>query len=954
MKKQLLLVTSIFIYSFSFCQQNNYWQQKVNYKIDVTLDDTLKTLDGYVSMQYYNNSPDTLRFIWFHVWPNAYKNDRTALVDQFLENGSTDLYFSNEEKRGYINRLDFKVDKITATTQDHQQHQDIIKLLLPIPLAPGAMATIETPFHVKLPYNFSRSGYIGKSFQITQWYPKPAVYDRKGWHEMPYLDQGEFYSEFGNYEVQISVPKNYVVAATGELQNEEEQQWMLERTDEKWGNEFRQSHSGKKKSLRDGRSISKDTISGYFPPSETTFKTLQFKQDNIHDFAWFADKRFVVEKDTLRSASGKIIHCYSYYLPQHHLVWKNSTLFIKKTVAFRSSLLGEYPYQYVSAVDVDSRSSGGMEYPTITSISGANTTSDLEDVIEHEVGHNWFYGILASNERLHPWMDEGMNTYYDGRYMLQYKVDTGKSTFINKRIPDNSTDQLDLILSSLVKVNKDQPIESTSEIFPAINYAAIVYYKTALWMRSLETTLGTSLFDSVMHVYYERWKFKHPYPEDFKNIVEEISKQNVDANFFLLNKKGAIQKPVKKDLRLTSFFSFKETNKHNYIFLSPAIGYNYYDKFMIGGLIHNYTLPETRFRFIVVPLYGTGSKEINGIGRLSYSSFGSKGSKFEIALAGEKFSADEFTDSTNTKNYQSFNKIVPSLKYVFANKNPRSHVHKYIQWKTFLINETGISFLRDTINQVDIISYPKESRYINQLKFVIENNRKLYPYNASLQAEQGKSFIRFAFTGDYFFNYPKGGGLNFRLFAGKFIYTKEKTFITQYETDRYHLNLSGPKGYEDYTYSNYFVGRNEFDGFSNRQVMNRDGAFKVKTDLLSDKIGKTDDWLSAINLNTTIPKQINPLSLLPVKIPVKIFVDIGTYAEAWKTDAATGRFLYDAGFQVSLFADVLNIYFPVLYSKVYRDYFKSTITEKIFSKNISFSIDIQNISVKRLIPQISF
>src|SRR5205085_2386041 len=132
-----------------------------------------------------------------------------------------------------------------------------------------------------------------------------------------------------------------------------------------------------------------------------------------------------------------------------------------------------------------------------------------------------------------------------------------------------------------------------------------------------------------------------------------------------------------------------------------------------------------------------------------------------------KFSADEFTDSTGKKNYQPFTKITPSLKYVFANKSPRSSMTKYIQWKTFIINETGLSFSRDTVQQVDVISYPKKSRYVNQLQFVIENNRVLYPYNAALQAEQGKGFIRLNFTGNYFFNYANGGGVNLRLFAGK-------------------------------------------------------------------------------------------------------------------------------------------------------------------------------------------
>ena len=313
---------------------------------------------------------------------------------------------------------------------------------------------------------------------------------------------------------------------------------------------------------------------------------------------------------------------------------------------------------------------------------------------------------------------------------------------------------------------------------------------------------------------------------------------------------------------------------------------------------------------------------------------------------------NNFTDSVGNVTYMGVNKLVPSLKIIFREKNDRSTFNKWFQWKTYFIREQGLLFTRDTIKQIDVISYPKTSRYINQLKFVVENNRRLYPYKAELQAEQATDFIRTAFTGNYFFNYKKGEGLNVRLFAGKFLYLGDKTFTKQFSTDRYHLNMTGANGYEDYTYSNYFIGRNEFTGASSQQIMIRDGGFKVRTDLLAAKVGKTDNWLAALNFQTDIPENINPLQVLPVKVPVKFFFDVGTYAEAWNKNAATGKFLYDAGLQLSLLHNLINIYVPVLYSKVYSDYFKSTITEKRFIKNISFSIDIQDFKLKNLLRQI--
>lgn len=942
-------ITGLLIFSYSLFSvaysQPAYWQQQVNYKIDVTLNDVNHTLDGFVKMDYFNNSPDTLHFIWIHLWPNAYKNDKTAFTDQVLENGSTKFYFSNNEERGYINRLDLRVNGAAAKTEDHPQHQDIIKLILPQPLAPRSSAKIETPFHVKLPYIFSRGGHIDNNYQVTQWFPKPAVYDYKGWHPMPYLDQGEFYSNFGNYEVQITLPEDYVVAATGEMQDDTEKQWLKNR---------KQPTATEKKKVP----VKKKTI----PQPKTTTtrtKTISFKQNNVTDFAWFADKNFVTKRDTLQLPSRRVIEVVAYHHAGNTEAWINSIAMMKRAILTKTNWLGEYPYNIVSVVD--GGNGGGMEYPTITVLEG-QTEKMLDFVINHEVGHNWFQAILASNERTHPWMDEGMNTYYDNRYSLQQYGNTNidilpsKSKFINNRLP---ADIQQTLLQSITGIKKDQPIETTSEKFGALNYNAIAYIKAGNWMKILEKELGQPLFDSCMKEYYRRWQFKHPYPEDFKKVVEEVSSRNMDADFALLNKKGDLVKSnVKKSIRFTSFLSLKETDKHHYIFISPAVGYNFYDKLMVGAVLHNYTLPLSRFQFVAVPLYATKSKQFNGLGRLSHTWYpGTNGQKFELALAGSTFTGDNFTDSAAVVHNQRFSKIVPSIKYVFANRNPRSTMFKFIQWRTFLIREQGLLFTRDTINQVDIITFPTASRYINQLRLVIENNRVLYPYRGELQVEQGDGFARAAFTGNYFFNYPKGGGLDVRVFAGKFFYTGDKTFLKQFQTDPYHLNMTGPKGYEDYTYNNYFIGRNEFDGFSSQQIMIRDGGFKVRTDLLSNKIGKTDDWLVAANFSSPIPRAINPLSVLPFKLPVKMFVDIGTYADAWKKNAATSRFIYDAGLQLSIFRNVVNIYVPLLYSKVYKDYIKSTSNETGFKrllKTVSFSIDVQQINLRKAVPQISF
>ena len=954
LKKLFTLPFTLCLLSIANCQVD-HWQQKVNYTIDVSLDDKDHTLDGFERIEYFNNSPDTLRFIWFHVWPNAYKNDKTAYTDQSLENGNTEFYFSELEQRGYINRLEFKVNNVTAVVQDHPQHIDIIRLVLPSPLAPGEKIDITTPFHVKLPYNFNRGGHDGQNYYIAHWYPKPAVYDKNGWHPMAMLEQGEFYSEFGNYDVRITLPENYAVAATGELQNESEKNWLKNRSGFEWK-----------------PAVEKIKINGVvknvtqkFPTSSSKTKTIAYVQNNIHDFAWFADKRFVVLSDTILLPGGKEVECYSFHLPgQQH--WQNSIRHIKAAIKEKSKLVGEYPYKTVTVVASPETGTGGTEYPTITVLNASNE-SQLAYIIHHEVGHNWFYGILGSNERDFPWMDEGINSYYDSRF-LSTSPDAG---LLQLGKYENITIEHieDLLLDTKIAINKDQPADLVSEKYSNTNYNLVVYRKTAVWLKILEQKIGTETFDKAMQEYYRQWQFRHPYPEDLKKTIEKISGQDLSEEFALLGKKGALPGPEKKGIKTIFPFSIKSVVSYlrepskDLLFLSPLFGVNSYDKFMIGGIITNYKLPPSRFQFFVAPMYSTRAKTVTGIGKVNYSFYPTNGpfSKLDLFLNGSTFSMDEFEKDDGEKVTASFQKLVPGIRFTLNEKDPRSFRNRYIQWKTFLVNEESFRISYDSIfmpidtiiNQV--VSTNGDNTTLHQLKIVTENFRALYPYKAELKLEHGKDFIRTAFTGDYFFNYPKQGGLNVRLFAGKFFYLGSKTFSKQFATDRYHLNMTGPNGYEDYTYSDYFIGRNRFNGLPSQQIMVRDGGFKVRTDLYADKVGKTDDWLASVNLTTTIPNGINPLSILPVKIPLKLFVDIGTYGDAWDKDAGLDRFIFDAGLQISMFANTVNIYVPVIYSSIYKDYIQSVLEKKgRFWKTVSFSIDISNFSLKKINRELDF
>ncbi|MGZ3885069.1 MAG: M1 family metallopeptidase [Bacteroidia bacterium] len=524
-----------------FAQHQNqddeqYFQQEVNYKINVKLNDATHELSASEEIVYVNNSSTDLTFIYFHLWPNAYKNQNTALAKQLLENGETSFYFSKPEERGYIDSLDFKVNGAAVKVEADPQYIDICKLILNEPLKKGASVTITTPFHVKLPSaKFSRLGHDGQAYYITQWYPKPAVYDLQGWHQMPYLNQGEFYSEFGSFDVSITVPKNYLLAATGDrIDAAEEEQWLNGKVKET-------EELIRDKKLYDHRSP--------FPASSAETKTIRFKQSRVHDFAWFADKRFHVLKDRINLInSPRQVDTWIFFTDNEASLWKDALEYVNDATLFYSFQNGDYPYNHVTAIDGTIAAGGGMEYPNITIIGESREKFILETTIVHEVGHNWFYGILGTNERQFPAMDEGINSFYEMRY-IQGKYPEKKltdllgrdSTFklfgLNK-FRQKAYYKLSYLLAA--RKNTDQPINLPADRFTDYNYGAIVYCKTAIVFDYLMNSVGSEKFDEAMHFYFEHWKFKHPTPQNLMNTLEYYCSTKLDwflNDLVLSNKK---------------------------------------------------------------------------------------------------------------------------------------------------------------------------------------------------------------------------------------------------------------------------------------------------------------------------------------------------------------------------------------------------------------------------------
>lgn len=859
------------------CARAQHWHQQVNYDIDVTLTDSSHSLDGTETIHYINHSPDTLSFIWIRCWANAYKSDRTAFSEQLIRNGRTDFYFSDKSQKGYINRLEFRVDGQLARMEDHPQYIDLTKVIFPHPLRPGDSAVLTTPFHVQLPDNFSHFGYHRDSYALTQWYPRASVYDSSGWHPDPCLDQGGVYNEYGDFKVHIN------------------------------------------------------TFGG--------FRGITSSPSDVPDFVWFTSRRYQHSHDTLLLPSGRTIDLFVYYFKPTSPIAKYSIQLLKDALRFHSTLLGDYPFNAAAVVEtrsVPDNAPDAAAYPGVISVDSRDSLYwSLERSIEKCSSDQWFRISVGVNGRRYPWMTEGISEYYYNRYRSEYRP-------VIRKFPIIDTYSRGAVNTQAVLQN-DQPVFTSSADFTAANFQLIARKKTAIWLLELEHALGRPRFDSSMRLYLTRQWHRQTGPNDLKNAFAACNQGNphlnLDSAFALLDTTGPVP-PSPFHRSLQPAWQLLPTHR-NTLNIFPAIGFNDYDHLMIGAVIHNFNLPPDHWQILAAPLYSPASHQLNGLAHLNYAWYPQMTFRLvEAGINGSRFSTISGTDSNSHAIFGGFYKVVPYLRFFFP-QSVGSTRETSLEWKTFLIGEKG--FNNYVLKSTDSLYYPVvgkyDFRYLNQLSFTVRERRTLYPYSIELQTQQAAQFYRVNLDIRYFFNYPAGGGLDVRFFGAKFGYLGDPAEdLTQYEP-----KLTAVRGDEDYTYGNYFIGRNEFNGIASQQIMMRDGDLKLRTDLFQGLQGRSDDWVAAVNLNSTLPPQI-----VPAWIPLRLFLDVGTYAAAWQNAPPTSHFLYTAGFEGCFFHDVLRIYAPILYSSDFSSQLKTVPGQNGFMQKLSFSIDFQNLPIRQI------
>ncbi len=487
----------------------NYWQNRADYDIAATLDTATKSVSATMTMRYTNNSPDTLTYLWLQTEQNAFKaNSLNSLIfpqdSRFGARGFEGGYvFDRVEQVAPGARANAPSRKLKVTVRDHET---VTKVILAEPLAPGKSTSLEIAYHFAVPeHGADRMGHDGPLFEIAQWYPRIAVYDDvRGWNTEPYLGQGEFYLDFGNYNLAITVPAGYIVAATGALTNGAQ---VLTPTQV-----ARLAKAAKSDTVI--RIVTAEELaSGAARPRTSGTMTWKFASKNVRDAVWAASPEYQWD-----ASSWKGIMAYAYYRPKAAANWSDAADQSRMSIKEYSERWFQYPWPHISAIEGPI---SGMEYPMIAMEAQGEDVYDLYNVVTHEIGHMWFPMIVASNERVRMWQDEGFNTFINTFSEALRYPEKGDQMARAKGERD--------IIEQVMKAGADKPIDIGPDRINPQLLGISAYLKPSVGLQQLrQEILGPETFDEAFREYIRRWAYKHPTAADFYRTMEDAAGRRLD------------------------------------------------------------------------------------------------------------------------------------------------------------------------------------------------------------------------------------------------------------------------------------------------------------------------------------------------------------------------------------------------------------------------------------------
>ena len=860
-----------------------------------------------------------------HLWPNAFKERTTAIAHQKLHQGDLTLYRANIEDLGGLYNLNFaSPDQIISWLAD-TVHIDYGWIILSNPLLPGATIHITSQYTLHVPKSFSRLGRTGSSYQLTQWYPHLAVFDEQGWHMMPNLDQGEYFNDFADYEVTITTPATYKVAATGSLINEKQT----------------------------GKSI-----------------TREFHAENMIDFAWFASPHFTKISRQVDVGNDSSVQLNVYIENYLNDGWDKSADYAERALKFYSEWLGPYPYPQMTIVHTPFSKAGYMEYPSLSQISYTTDSQLLDRVIAHEIGHTWLYGVLANNEREHPWMDEGLNSFIENEYMHAYYSEPVEYAYPKVLHSHFSMDHFEAMQHILRATGTTEPPETSPLWQKNDQYIASAYLLPSQGLRLMAVELGREKMKQMFRAYYNEHKFSHVSPADLQATFErscdcDLSwffdgwlhhSHEVDYRFKKIDFKSneitvenrstplipltvteyENNAPVKthwidgfegeKNISLADntdeirlYDGIMGPNKKwwdnirpnniipavgivpkigNYhrptLALTPVVGYNLTDGGLPGIAITTDLFPQPRLKLFVMPMYGVESKKVRFYGEARYAS-DIRSTTFDKFLLGMSAQTFGYNVDTHYLFRDHFQKLSPFIGLRFKNKSPYSHLTRWLKYRYVDISQhfgRGINFQE--------FLYEREERHygVHEASFQMSSDTVIQPYTLNAAIQAGSGFVRLNFHyNQHFRGRDKMQGLWVHGFLGWL-----PVFNNPLASVAFTVNGSTSNGFfsRDYMYDEWLIGRNATEGNISRQIFMKDTGFKTLA-----VTGFSEKWMAGAGVSFALPLKV-----------LHAYMDAAVYDNvvSQKTD-----FIYSGGLAVILMKDAFEIYIPLLESKEIRE-----------------------------------
>ncbi|UQD55505.1 M1 family metallopeptidase [Flavobacterium sp. K5-23] len=495
----------ISIISLSFgslsAQSSGYWQQHVDYKMDVKMDVKTYLYKGKQELVYTNNSSDTLKKVYYHLFNNAFqpgsemdarlytiKDPDARMVTKTKVDGKeikeSRIQYLKPNEIGYLNVTNFKQDGVAAVTKTAGT---ILEVTLAHPILPNSKTTLTLDFEGQVPVQIRRSGRNnseGVELSMSQWYPKMAEFDFEGWHADPYIAR-EFHGVWGDFDVNITIDKDYVIGGSGYLQNP---------------NEI-------------GKGYQDEGVTVNYPRRTKTL-TWHFVAPMVHDFTWAADKNY--SHDVVNGPNDVAIHFLYKNNPETTEKWKKLQPMMVKVMDSYNKKIGDYPYKQYSFIQ---GGDGGMEYAMCTLMLGNGTIEGIYGTATHELGHSWFQHILASNESKHPWMDEGFTTYVE---------DLVINDLSDKKVENPFKGNYNSYYK-LIESGKEQTQATHGDRYDENRpYSVSSYVKGSIFLSQLNYVIGEDNLSKTIKRYYQDFKFKHPTPNDIKRTAERVSGANLD------------------------------------------------------------------------------------------------------------------------------------------------------------------------------------------------------------------------------------------------------------------------------------------------------------------------------------------------------------------------------------------------------------------------------------------